>query len=376
MAVNEAIRVVSVAPYPFLPAKFGGHKAIAFFYRFFSRKVGFSCVSVHGNENDVFADYQQYKILGRSFFRYVNVWNVFRIGKIVKRNGATHIMTDQPYMGWLVLLVRLFHGTKVVIRSHNIEARRFRTIGKWWWWILYGYEGFVYRKADAVFFITEEDRRFAIEKYRVKEVKSTVVTYGFQPPHFFSPEWKKKVASLIRKENGLPEDKTVLLFNGDFGYRPNAQALKILVEEIVPQLEKRMADFVVVVCGKAIPQALLSRENPHIVARGFVEDIGAYFAGSSIFLNPITEGGGIKTKLVEALSYRTLAVSFASGAIGIPTSVVEDRIKVVPDGDNTAFADAIVQQLHNRSEWHCEKFQEYFNWDNIAQHAADFLSEK
>ncbi|WP_447641857.1 MULTISPECIES: glycosyltransferase family 4 protein [Chitinophagaceae] len=374
MAVNASIRVVSVAPYQFLPARFGGHRAIAFFYRYFSREIAFSCVSVQGNESDVFADYQQYRILGKSFLRYVNFFNVFKIGKIVKREHATHIMTEHPYLGWLVLWVRLLYKTKVVIRSHNIESQRFKTMGKWWWRILYWYEGIIYRKADTVFFITEEDRQFAIKNYRVRDYKTSVVTYGFQPPHTFSPEWKSKVTGLIREKNNLPQDRKVLLFNGDFGYKPNAQALRLLVEEIVPQLEKRVPNFILIVCGKSIPEEIKQQKNPSIITKGFVDDIGAYFAGSDVFLNPITDGGGIKTKLVEALSYETLAVSFESGAIGIPREIIDDKLVYVPDGDTTAFVEGVIRQLDNHSEWNCSQFKKYFNWENIAKNAHHFLN--
>ncbi|PZP49614.1 MAG: hypothetical protein DI598_07380 [Pseudopedobacter saltans] len=376
MGVNESIRVVSVAPYQFLPARFGGHKAIAFFYRFFSRKVAFCCVSVRGNENDVFADYEQYRIFRKSFIRYINFFNVFRIRRIVKRHKATHLMTEHPYMGWLVLFVRLFCGVKVVIRSHNIEALRFKTLGKWWWRILYWYEGFIYRRANAVFFITEEDRQFAIEKYGVESYNSTVVTYGFQPPQTFSPEWKEKVATLIRKENNLPLDQKILLFNGDFSYKPNAQALHILIDEILPELEKKISDFVLVVCGKSIPKSIEKSQHTNVITKGFVDDIGAYFAGSNLFLNPIVDGGGIKTKLVEALSYHTLSVSFASGAIGVPLEVTDGKLSIVDDNDSLAFADAVVAQLQNNTPWECQKFTQYFNWGNIAQHAVDFLQNE
>lgn len=374
MAVNESIKVVSVAPYQFLPAKFGGHRAIAFFYRYFSREVVFSCVSVQGNESDVFADYPQYRLLGKSFLRYVNILNVFKIGKVVKRNAATHIMTEHPYMGWLVLFERLLYGTKVVIRSHNIEAQRFRTMGKWWWRILSWYEGAIYRKADAVFFITENDRQYAIERYGVESYKSTVATYGFQPPQTFSPEWKLKAAALIRAENNLSIYQKVLLFNGDFGYKPNAEALDVLIYSILPELEKQTDGFVLIICGKSIPKTITQLENPRVITKGFVDDIGAYFAGADVFLNPIVDGGGIKTKLVEALSYQTLAVSFDSGAIGIPKELIDDKLLYIEDGDSMGFANAIVQQLNNDSAWHCEKFTEYFNWENIAKNAQHFLN--
>jgi hypothetical protein len=56
--------------------------------------------------------------------------------------------------------------------------------------------------------------------------------------------------------------------------------------------------------------------DQNIIYAGFVDDISIYFKGADVFINPVSYGGGIKTKLVEALGYNLNAVSTSNGAIG------------------------------------------------------------
>jgi len=50
---------------------------------------------------------------------------------------------------------------------------------------------------------------------------------------------------------------------------------------------------------------------------------------------------GIKTKLVESLSFDTPSISFSSGAIGVPLNVTGGKLVVVPDSDIFAFGNAV-----------------------------------
>ena len=67
-----------------------------------------------------------------------------------------------------------------------------------------------------------------------------------------------------------------------------------------------------------------------------------YSCGSSIFVNPITEGGGIKTKLVEALACNLNCVSFFTGAIGVDEEICGNKLIIINDGDYQSFANAII----------------------------------
>ena len=49
--------------------------------------------------------------------------------------------------------------------------------------------------------------------------------------------------------------------------------------------------------------------------------------GADVFINPITSGGGIKVKIMEALSYGLPVVSTVHGAKGIDKTVTGRQLR-------------------------------------------------
>jgi glycosyltransferase involved in cell wall biosynthesis len=112
----------------------------------------------------------------------------------------------------------------------------------------------------------------------------------------------------------------------------------------------------------------------HVHYAGFVDDISLYFKGADLFINPVEDGGGIKTKLVEALGNNLPAVSTVNGAIGIPLTVTGSSLLVVPNKDPESFIAAILKQSFLKSDIP-DSFFEYFYWDHIGKKAAVTLKE-
>ena len=97
------------------------------------------------------APYKVINVLSNSSLRYINIFYFGMIKKIIRQNNISHIILEHPYYGWLAILLKNFCKVKLIIHSHNIEAERFRTVGKWWWKILWHYEKFVHSQADLPF---------------------------------------------------------------------------------------------------------------------------------------------------------------------------------------------------------------------------------
>ena len=108
---------------------------------------------------------------------------------------------------------------KWAVHSHNIEYMRSKSIGRWWWKALKWYEGWVYRKADRVFFISEDDRQHALKHLAVKHDKSLVVTYGIEQPAM--PADIDTARGKIEALYGIKKDERILLFNGAFFVLPH-----------------------------------------------------------------------------------------------------------------------------------------------------------
>ena len=160
-----------------------------------------------------------------------------------------------------------------------------------------------------------------------------------------------------------------MLFNGIFGYAPNDTALQLLIEEIMPGLLATDPAFHLIVCGKGIPEKFTGIKNESITVLGFVEDIQEVFLAAEIFLNPIWQGGGIKTKLVEALAKGSAAVSFESGGIGVDPGLLDGKLKLVPNLDTTLFIEAVKEIKSAVYKPTPKAFWDYFDWDQIARKA-------
>ena len=151
--MNKAIKVLSLVSYKFLPPVMGGQKCIAFFNKYLSKQLHLSCITVKANAQPTINEYPVKSIISNHPFRYINPMLFFRLRRIIKQEGFTHLIIEHPYYGWLALLLKWFCKVRLIVHSHNIESDRFKSIGKWWWGILWHYEKLIHRNADLNFFI-------------------------------------------------------------------------------------------------------------------------------------------------------------------------------------------------------------------------------
>lgn len=366
---RSMIKVLSLVSYPFLPAKVGGQKGIALFNKYLSRHLPLECVTVQKNDPAAAEGYVVHNILSNSPIRYINPFYFFTLRSLIRKQQITHLILEHPFYGWLALLLKWFTGVKLVVHSHNIEGLRWRSLGKWWWKILWQYEKWVHRQAHLNFFISDADRRYAMEHFGLKASVCMTATYGIEWDAEPTAAEKQQARQWLLQQYAIPADHALLLFNGSFDYAPNLQGLEQLVHTIVPLLQQRAFPFTLVVCGKHIPASLVQNAPANTQFAGFVDDISIYFKGADVFVNPILGGGGIKTKLVESLGHGLNAVSTENGAIGVDPALCGGKLLITEDGNWGAFADAIVQIAALRTPVPPAYF-DHFYWGNITKKAA------
>lgn len=370
------INVLSIVSYPFLPAKMGGQKGIALFHNYFGQKVNLTCAGVKENDEQFAENYKLFKVFGKSGLRYINPFYFFTLSRIIKENKTEWLLLEHPYYGWLALLLKYFCKVKLIAKSHNIESLRFKSVGKWWWGILWHYEKLIFQKADLAFFITEEDRQFAMQNYKLSYKKCFVITYGTERENIPAKEEIKSAKEALKQLYKFNDEK-IFLFNGTLSYLPNLDAVKVIVGEMNEiLLTQSSLKYKIIICGKGLPQSMDNLEaysNKNIIYAGFVDDINIYFKAADVFLNPVIEGGGIKTKLVEALGMNLNVVTTQSGAIGVPQEVAGNKMKQVKDGDWKAFTEALLAGFE--AEETGNKFFDYFYWGNIAGKAEVILNQ-
>jgi polysaccharide biosynthesis protein PslH len=362
-------KVLAIAPYPYLPYFSGGQKFIARFFEYLGKEVELTVISVAENDFSLAKSYKTIPLLKKSFSRYYDRSLVAKITSLVEKEKIDTIIWEHPYYAWLAFRIRKRTGVKTIIHTHNIEYQRFRSMGKWWWPLLKIYEKYYLKRSDAIFFITPEDKDFAIIKWKIEKEKCIIVPFGVDIEKY--PVDKADCKKIICQKHSIQTDEKILLFNGLLNYKPNLDALKVILKEINPLLLKQPSfRYKIIICGKGLPEELnLLQEysDKNIIYAGFVDDIETCFKGADLFLNPVQSGGGIKTKMVEAIAYGTTVISTESGATGINKAAAGQKLIAVPDNNWEEFADEIISITEPSIQTPQEFYTDYY-WGNIIAH--------
>lgn len=367
-------KIVVIAPYPYLPFYSGGQKFIAQFLEYLAKEVDLTVITVAENDFSLATNYKTIPLLKRSFNRYMDSSLTKKITQLVQQEKMDAIIWEHPYFGWLANRIKKKTGVKTIIHTHNIEYQRFRSTGRWWWPILKLYEKWAFKKADALFFITPEDKEFAITKWRIAKEKTFDLPFGVEIQTY--PTDKADHKNNIAQLHNIKPGEKIILFNGLLSYKPNLDALKIILEEINPRLLNQSSiHYKIIICGKGLPEEmneLKEYAGKNIIYAGFVDTIEPYFKAADIFLNPVLSGGGIKTKMVEAIAYCATVIATATGATGIMKEVCGEKLTVIPDNDWDGFTNAIVAT--NTSSITPEAYYKYYYWKNVVANILPVLS--
>ena len=368
------MKVLSLVSYNFLPAKMGGQKHIALHNLYLSKLIQLYCITTSSN-NLTEAPYEVNNSISESKFRYINLFYFFKIRKIIQQEQITHIILEHPYWGWLGFLLQRFCKVKFMIHSHNIEAIRFKTIHKFWWKILWLYEKWVHQQADFSLFISAEDRNYAVEHYKLLPNKTDVSTYGIEQKDIPSELEITTAKNTIRSLYSIGNEEKIILFNGTLNYQPNINALEIIVEQINLILQNSVNfSYKILICGKQLPEKFNHFKTiPNIIYCGLVNDIESYLKATDVFINPVLDGGGIKTKIVEALGFNVKVVSTKSGAIGIPLKLTSSKLKIIQDNDWQNFSKEII--AFNNTNNTPQDFFDHFYWGNIAKKSSNIIKK-
>jgi len=360
-------KVLDITPYTYLPYFSGGQKSIALFLEYLGEKTDLTVISTEQNDPALARSYKLVPLLKKGFNRYINIGLVKKITAEIKKNNYDVVIWEHPYYAWLAWLIKKRTSIKTIVHTHNIEYQRFRSTGRWWWPILKVYEKWSYKTADLIFFVVPEDRDFAITNWGIKKEKCIDTPFGVEIKSF--PDDKLQCKNEISAKHQIGANEKILLFNGLLNYKPNLDALKIILEKINPLLlVQKDFHYKIVICGKGLPEemnGLKEYTDKNIIYAGFVDMIETYFKGADIFLNPVQSGGGIKTKMVEAIAFGTTVVSTESGAVGIEKNVSGNKLVLTPDNDWQGFSKAVIENaaIHSITP---EQYYEHYYWGSVV----------
>ena len=360
-------KVLDIVPYTYLPWFSGGQKSIGQFLEFLGKETELTVAGTENNDWSLAKNYKGISLLKKTFSRYFDRSLVSKIVLLAKENNFDAVIWEHPYYWWLAKRIKSRTGIKTILHTHNIEYQRFRSNGKWWWPILKLYEKRCFKGADILFFISDEDKNFAINTWKISATKCFTIPFGVDIKSF--PADKAACKKRIAATHNIAEDEKIFLFNGLLGYKPNLDAVMAILNKINPLLMTSSLRYKIIICGKGLPEELNGLKDyadKNIIYAGFVDDIEMYFKGADLFLNPILSGGGIKTKMVEAIGFGTTVISTQSGAAGIDKDFCGEKLIVVNENDWNGFANAVIKHAEINSVTPSSYYEHYY-WGSIVK---------
>ena len=137
-------------------------------------------------------------------------------------------------------------------------------------------------------------------------------------------------------------DEPCVAFSGAMAYRPNDDAARRLVGDVLPRLG---GDVQVVLAGRDPLPALraAAAASPAITVTGTVDDLRPHLERASVFCAPLRFAAGIQNKLLEALAMELPVVTTTVAAAGL--QLEGDPAPLVIADDDAQLADAIAGLL-------------------------------
>jgi glycosyltransferase involved in cell wall biosynthesis len=167
-----------------------------------------------------------------------------------------------------------------------------------------------------------------------------------------------------------------LLFVGNLAQLPNADAALWLCTEIFPRIAAEIPGAGLSIIGRGASPALrAAATDPRIRILNFVDDLRPHFLHAGVFIAPLRLGGGIKIKMLDALTHGCPVVTTPVGAEGI-TGLDASSVRISRTADGLArHCVALLRDPARAAELGRQGqavVGENFSWDLIMQRTSAY----
>ena len=244
--------------------------------------------------------------------RYKSDTRIFMLKELAKTEKFDIIQIDHIYAGADIDIIKNIFDCPIVVRTHNVEhkiweekAQNEKNIAKKKYLQvqakrLKNEELNILKKANSVLCISEDDQ--AVFKKLIPEQKFIYFPVGLEI-----------------EQNAVDKnmDLNKAYFIGAFDWEPNVEGLMSFIEKNWESVLEKHPDFKLHVAGRKMPESLINTSIKNIIFEGEVKSVDNFLADKSIFIAPIKSGGGVKIKVLEAMSKGKLVIASPQAVRGI-----------------------------------------------------------
>jgi glycosyltransferase involved in cell wall biosynthesis len=212
-------------------------------------------------------------------------------------------------------LARAIPGAPFVVMAHNIESQIWRRYvdhesnpcKRWYirrqWSKFERFERHVFAAASASVFVSRADADLAQSQFGASRVE--VVENGVDLEYFHPAD--------------VEREKATLLFLGSLDWRPNLDAVTVLLDQIFPRISRHLSAARLWLVGRNPPAWLTDRvrRESRVELHENVPDVRPFLWRCSALAVPLRIGGGSRLKILEAAACQCPVVSTGVGAEGL-----------------------------------------------------------
>lgn len=130
------------------------------------------------------------------------------------------------------------------------------------------------------------------------------------------------------------EEQKTLVFIGGYSHRPNVDAAFWLANEIMPRLRQLSPGVRLFLVGSEPPSELIALGCNDITVTGRVSEVEPWLERATVVLAPVRIGGGMRTKVLQAMAMGKAVVTTPLGAEGLkfagdPPLVIADDAEAI-----------------------------------------------
>ncbi len=167
---------------------------------------------------------------------------------------------------------------------------------------------------------------------------------------------------------GPPSGEPVLGFHGVLARRPNVDAARTLVADVLPLVRRQVPNARALLVGRAPVREVREMASTAVEIASSVPDVRPWLEKMAVYVAPMVSGAGIKNKVLEAMAAGLPVVTTSVGATGIgggPGVVVADEPRAMVDTIVAMLADPVRRVEAGMANRRC--VLEDFSWEKSAR---------
>jgi glycosyltransferase involved in cell wall biosynthesis len=235
--------------------------------------------------------------------------------KTLKSESFDIVLLESLFTTPYIETIRSYSDSKIILRSHNIEHVIWQRLSKesqnpakkiylkLLSSQLKNYELEILKKIDGIAAISNQDKN----KYQKLKCPVKIETIPF------GVETKNDDLNTKNIENS----KLKFFHLGSMDWKPNIQAIEWLLNEIWPEIQKKIPSAELHLAGKNMPDWLIKKKNINVFNHKEIKDSSRFISDHDVMFVPLLSGGGIRVKIIEGMAHGKTIISTKIGAEGI-----------------------------------------------------------